>query len=36
MRTALLDASFPTVPLLVLAGWAVAGTLLTVRTFRWE
>lgn len=36
MRTALLDAAFPWVPLLVLAAWAVAGTLLTVRTFRWE
>lgn len=36
MRAALLDAAFPWVPLLVLAAWAVAGTLLTVRTFRWE
>jgi len=36
MRTALLDGSLPVVPLLVLAAWAVGGTVLTARTFRWE
>jgi len=36
MRDAFLDGSFPTLHLLVLLGWAVAGTLLTVRTFKWE
>ena len=36
MRTALLDGSLPVVPLLVLAAWAVVGTVLTARTFRWE
>jgi ABC-2 type transport system permease protein len=36
MRTALLDGGFPVVPLLVLAGWTVVGTLLTARTFKWE
>jgi ABC-2 type transport system permease protein len=36
MRTALLTGGFPGGPLLVLAAWTVLGTLLTVRTFRWE
>ena len=36
MRTALLDAGFPVVPLLVLAGWTAVGTALTARTFTWE
>ena len=36
MRTALLDGAVPAFPLLVLAGWAVLGTLLTARTFKWE
>jgi ABC-2 type transport system permease protein len=36
MRTALLSASFPVVPLLVLAAWALVGTMLTARTFTWE
>jgi ABC-2 type transport system permease protein len=36
MRTAFLDAGFPVVPLLVLAGWTVVGTALTARTFTWE
>jgi ABC-2 type transport system permease protein len=36
LRTAFLDSGFPTWPLVVLAGWAVLGTLLTARTFRWE
>ena len=36
MRTAFLDAGFPVVPLLVLAGWTAVGTALTARTFTWE
>ncbi len=36
MRTALLDGGFPVGPLIVLACWALGGTMLTVRTFRWE
>ena len=36
MRTALLAGGFPVTALLVLAGWTVAGTLLTARTFTWE
>ncbi len=36
LRTAFLDAGFPVVPLLVLAGWTVVGTVLTARTFSWE
>jgi ABC-2 type transport system permease protein len=36
MRTALLGAGFPLGPLIVLACWAMGGTMLTVRTFRWE
>lgn len=36
LRAAFLDGSLPVVPLLVLAAWAVAGTLLTSRTFSWE
>ncbi len=36
MRTAFLDADFPVVPLLVLAGWTAVGTALTARTFTWE
>jgi ABC-2 type transport system permease protein len=36
MRTAFLDGGFPALPLVVLAGWTVVGTLLTARTFKWE
>jgi ABC-2 type transport system permease protein len=36
MRTALLGGGFPLGPLIVLACWALGGTMLTVRTFRWE
>lgn len=36
MRSALIDAGFPLGSLAVLAGWAVIGTLLTARTFKWE
>jgi ABC-2 type transport system permease protein len=36
LRTALLGADLPVVPLLVLAGWTAVGTTLTARTFRWE
>jgi ABC-2 type transport system permease protein len=36
MRTALLSGGFPVRSLLVLAGWAVVGTVLTARTFSWE
>jgi ABC-2 type transport system permease protein len=36
MRTAFLDAGFPVVPLLVLAGWTAVGAAMTARTFTWE
>jgi ABC-2 type transport system permease protein len=36
MRTAFLRGDFSLAPLLVLAGWAALGTLLTARTFTWE
>ena len=36
LRAALMHGSVPVVPLLVLALWAAAGTLLTSRTFTWE
>ena len=36
MRTALVDAAVDGRSLLVLAAWAVLGTVLTARTFRWE
>jgi ABC-2 type transport system permease protein len=36
MRTSLLGAGFPGTSLLVLAGWALLGTVLTARTFTWE
>ena len=36
MRTALVDAGVDVRSLLVLAAWAVLGTVLTARTFRWE
>ena len=36
LRTALVDGLLPARDLLVLAAWAVAGTALTARTFRWE
>ncbi len=36
MRTAFIDGAFPLGPVLVLAVWAAAGTLLTARTFTWE
>lgn len=35
-RTAFLDGRLAVVPLLVLAAWAVAGTVLASRWFRWE
>jgi ABC-2 type transport system permease protein len=36
MRSALVDGTFPLVPVLVLLAWAAVGTALTARTFRWE
>lgn len=36
MREALIHGSTAWVPLLVLLGWAVLGSVLTARTFRWE
>ena len=36
MREAFLHGTFPSGQALVLLVWAVAGTLLTVRTFKWE
>ena len=36
MRTSLIHAGLPVVPLLVLAAWTAVGTVLTARTFRWE
>jgi ABC-2 type transport system permease protein len=36
VRAALVDASIDGRSLLVLAGWAVVGAVLTARTFRWE
>ena len=36
MRAALLDGSVDGVGLVVLAGWAAIGTVLTARTFKWE
>jgi ABC-2 type transport system permease protein len=36
MRGSFLDDPFPVSALLVLVAWGVIGTLLTVRTFRWE
>ena len=36
LRTALIEGDFPGFPLLVLVAWAVVGTVLTARTFRWE
>jgi ABC-2 type transport system permease protein len=36
LRAALMDGSLAVVPLLVLAVWAVLGTVLTARTFKWE
>lgn len=36
LRAALLDGLVPLGQLLVLAGWAVLGTVATTRTFRWE
>lgn len=36
VRTALVDAGIDGRSLLVLAAWAVVGTVLTARTFRWE
>jgi|SRR4051812_9633033 len=36
MRTAFIAGGFPVGPLLVLAVWAVVGSVLTARTFRWE
>jgi ABC-2 type transport system permease protein len=36
MRTAFLHGDFPVAALIVLAGWAALGTLLTARTFTWE
>ncbi len=36
LRESFLDGTFPLGQCLVLLGWAVVGTLLTVRTFQWE
>jgi ABC-2 type transport system permease protein len=36
MRESLLVGTFPSGPLLVLLGWALLGTLITARTFKWE
>ncbi len=36
MRAALVDARLDTTAILILLGWAVLGTLLTARTFKWE
>ncbi|HEY6933929.1 MAG TPA: ABC transporter permease [Marmoricola sp.] len=36
MRSALIDDRVAWVPLLVLLGWTVVGTVLTARTFKWE
>ncbi|MGH3370060.1 MAG: ABC transporter permease [Nocardioidaceae bacterium] len=36
LRAALAEGAVPVVPLLVLAAWAVVGTVLTSRTFTWE
>ena len=36
MRAAIIDGAFAGGPLVVLAVWAVAGTVLTARTFSWE
>lgn len=36
MRATLIDGTLPAAPLLVLAGWAVLGTVATARTFKWE
>lgn len=36
MREALLIGTFPSGQALVLVGWAVLGTVLTARTFKWE
>ena len=36
MRTSLVGAGFPGTSLLILAGWALVGTVLTARTFTWE
>jgi ABC-2 type transport system permease protein len=36
MREAVLDGSFPVLPLAVLLGWAAGASALAVRTFRWE
>lgn len=36
MREALIHGSPAWIPLLVLLGWAVLGSVVTARTFRWE
>ena len=36
MRAALVDGAVQVTSLLVLAGWALVGTVLTARTFQWE
>ena len=36
LRESLLIGTFPLTPCLILLGWAVVGTALTARTFRWE
>jgi ABC-2 type transport system permease protein len=36
MRAALVDGTTDTSALLVLAGWAIVGSVLTARTFKWE
>jgi ABC-2 type transport system permease protein len=36
LRAAFIDATFPLTDVVVLLCWAVVGTVVTVRTFRWE
>ena len=36
LRESLLIGTFPLMPCVILFGWAVIGTVLTARTFRWE
>jgi ABC-2 type transport system permease protein len=36
MRATLIAGEVPVLPVLVLAGWAVVGSVLTARTFKWE
>jgi ABC-2 type transport system permease protein len=36
MRAALLEPVFPIREIVILAAWAVLGTVLTARSFKWE